>query len=164
MGLRQNVRAPWASGAYTKLLLAAVPMQVDPQLPPDVILHAWVLLIMQTVQGAAHHCVHLRPRTRGRKTTSSDARGKPRGGGEAQLPHTAYAQWVTCHSAKQETLSPGGRSCPEDGESQTLKQSLAVSKVTGQLCSPFSRLPYFGFFFFLATLLSLWDLSFSTRD
>ena len=86
------------------------------------------------------------------------------GGGEAQLPHTAYAQWVTCHSAKQETLSPGGWSCPEDSESQTLKQSLAVSKVTGQLCSPFSRLPSFGFFFFLATLLSLWDLSFSTRD
>lgn len=88
MGLGQNVRAPWASGAQTKLLLAAVPMQVDPQLPPDVILHAWVLLIMQPVQGAAHHCVHLRPRTRGRKTTSSDARGKPGVGERRHSPHT----------------------------------------------------------------------------
>ena len=88
MGLGQSARAPWASGAHTKLLLAAVPMQVDPQLPPDVILHARVLLVMQPVQGAAHHCVHLRPRTSARETTGSGARGNPGVGGRRHSPHT----------------------------------------------------------------------------
>ena len=93
VGPGQNVRAPGASGAHTKLLLTAVPMQVDPKLPPDVILHARVLLIMQPVQGAAHHCVHLRPGTR---------EGKP----PAQTPEETWG-WGTGHSPHTEPTPSG---------------------------------------------------------
>lgn len=34
-------------------------MQVDPELAANVVLDAWVLLIMEPIQGAAHHRVHL---------------------------------------------------------------------------------------------------------
>lgn len=87
VGPGQNVRTPGASGAHTKLLLAAVPMQVDPELPPDVILHARVLLIMQPVQGAAHHCVHLRPGTREGKPPAQTPE-ETRAGGAGHSPHT----------------------------------------------------------------------------
>ena len=43
----------------TKLLLAAVAVQVDPQLASDVILHTRVFLVVQPVQRATHHRVHL---------------------------------------------------------------------------------------------------------
>ena len=122
VGPGQNVRAPGASGAHTKLLLTAVPMQVDPELPPDVILHARVLLIMQPVQGAAHHCVHLRPGTREGKPPAQTPEETWGWGTGQKPPHRAYSQWLTCHSAKQETRRPGGRSCPEDGELRTLSR------------------------------------------
>src|SRR4029434_8482151 len=38
-----------AAKRLTKLLLAAVPVQVDPQLPADVVLHTRVLLIVESV-------------------------------------------------------------------------------------------------------------------
>lgn len=112
LGLGQNVRAPWASGAHTELLLTAVPMQVDPQLPPDVILHARVLLIMQPVQGAAHHCVHLRPRTRGKKTTGSDARGKPGAGGRRHSPHTDLLPVAHLSLGKTRNIESWGMDSP----------------------------------------------------
>ena len=43
----------------TKLLLAAVAVQVDPQLASDVVLHTRVFLVVQPVQRPAHHRVHL---------------------------------------------------------------------------------------------------------
>lgn len=42
-----------------KFFLAPVTMQVDPQLPTDIILHTRVFLIMQPIQCATHYCVHL---------------------------------------------------------------------------------------------------------
>lgn len=54
-----------ARASRTELFLAPVTVQVDPQLAADVVLHTWVLLIVQPIQGPAHHCVHLAARTKG---------------------------------------------------------------------------------------------------
>lgn len=42
-----------------KLFLTPVTMQVDPQLPTNVVFHTRVLLIMQSIQCATHYRVHL---------------------------------------------------------------------------------------------------------
>lgn len=47
-------------GLLTKLLLAPVPVEVDPQLAADVVFHARVFLVVQAVEGTAHHCVYLK--------------------------------------------------------------------------------------------------------
>lgn len=57
-------RCDWSSHLpsptkLTKLLLTPVAVQVDPELAANVILDAWVLLIMEPIQSAAHHRVHL---------------------------------------------------------------------------------------------------------
>lgn len=44
----------------TKLLLAPVPVEVDPQLAADVVFHTRVFLIVQAVEGTTHHSVHLK--------------------------------------------------------------------------------------------------------
>lgn len=44
----------------TKLLLAPVPVEVDPQLAADVVFHTRVFLIVQAVEGTTYHSVHLK--------------------------------------------------------------------------------------------------------
>lgn len=47
-------------GMLTKFLLAPVPMEVDPQLAADVVFHARIFLVMEAVEGTAHHRVDLK--------------------------------------------------------------------------------------------------------
>lgn len=54
-----------AQVSHTKLFLAPVTMQVDPELPSNVIFHTWIFFIMQPIQCTTHYCIHLRTRTKG---------------------------------------------------------------------------------------------------
>lgn len=44
----------------TKLFLAPVPVQVDPQLPPNIVFHTGIFLIMQSVQSTTNNSVNLK--------------------------------------------------------------------------------------------------------
>lgn len=48
------------TGLLTKLLLAPVPVEVDPQLAADVVFDTRVFLVVQPVKCTTHHSVHLK--------------------------------------------------------------------------------------------------------
>ena len=52
-----------ATVELTELVLRAAPMQVDPQFAIDVVLDARILLVVESIEGPAHHRIHLHPRS-----------------------------------------------------------------------------------------------------
>ena len=96
-------RCPEAS--HTEFFLAPVTMQVDPQLPSNVVFHARVFFIMQAIQCTAHDCIHLGTRSVGTRDKSDSDTGE-------KLSAVTVAELIPSQRQGSTPKSSRGITCP----------------------------------------------------